>query len=147
VAEKLANHFGGIDEIRQATYEQLLEAPEIGERIAQSVLDFFKSPENEEFISKLATAGLKLKTEGGAFVAASDKLAGQTFVISGVFQHYERDELKNVIKQNGGKVVSSVSAKINFLVAGDNMGPAKLEKANELGVKIISEEEFLKMID
>ncbi|MEQ8811197.1 MAG: BRCT domain-containing protein, partial [Imperialibacter sp.] len=97
--------------------------------------------------NKLSAAGLKLKTEGGAFVAASDKLAGQTFVISGVFKGFERDDLKNIIKQNGGKVVSSVSAKLTYLVAGDNMGPAKLEKANELGVQIISEDEFLKMIN
>tara|TARA_R110000737_G_scaffold333222_1_gene350714 strand:- start:3603 stop:5657 length:2055 start_codon:yes stop_codon:yes gene_type:complete len=147
VAEKLATHFGGIEEISKASYEQLLEAPEIGERIAQSVIDFFGSGKNADFINKLSAAGLKLKTEGGAFVAASDKLAGQTFVISGVFKGFERDDLKNIIKQNGGKVVSSVSAKLNFLVAGDNMGPAKLEKANELGVKIISEDDFLKMIN
>ncbi|MEQ8413948.1 MAG: NAD-dependent DNA ligase LigA [Imperialibacter sp.] len=147
VAEKLATHFGGIEEVSKASYEQLLEAPEIGERIAQSVIDFFGSDKNAEFVNKLSAAGLKLKTEGGAFVASSDKLAGQTFVISGVFKGFERDDLKNVIKQNGGKVVSSVSAKLNFLVAGDNMGPAKLEKANELGVKIISEDDFLKMIN
>ncbi len=147
VAEKLATHFGGIDEIKLATYEQLLEAPEIGERIAQSVIDFFKSEDSIAFVSKLVAAGLKLKTESGAFVATSDKLAGNTFVISGVFKSFERDDLKNIIKQNGGKVVSSVSAKLNFLVAGENMGPSKLEKATELGVTIITEEDFIKMIN
>lgn len=146
VAEKLAQHFGSIEGIQNATLEQLLEAPEIGERIAQSVTDFFTREENKTFVAKLALAGIKLKSEGNTIVVASDKLAGKTFVISGVFKAFERDDLKVVIKQHGGKVVSSVSAKLDYLVAGDNMGPAKLEKATELGVKIISEEEFLTMI-
>lgn len=147
VAEKLATYFGGIEELSRATYEQLLDAPEIGERIAQSVLDFFAKEESRLFVAKLLQAGLRLQTEGGAFVAVSDKLAGKTFVISGVFRTFERDDLKSIIKQNGGKVVTSVSAKLDFLVAGENMGPAKLEKANELGVKIISEDDFLTMIN
>ena len=146
VAEKLANHFGSIGAMEQASYEQLLDAPEIGEKIAQSILDFFSKEENRDFVRRLAAGGLRMKSEEGTMVVASDKLAGKSFVISGVFERLERDELKNVIKQNGGKVVSSVSGKLDFLVAGENMGPAKLEKARELGVKIISEEEFFKMI-
>lgn len=147
VAEKLANHFGSMEAIGQASYEQLLDAPEIGEKIAQSVLDFFQNEENRDFVNRLSAAGLQMKCEASAVIVASDKLAGKTFVISGVFKNFERDELKNVIKQNGGKVVSSVSGKLDFLVAGENMGPAKLEKATELGINILSEDDFLKMIN
>lgn len=142
VAVKLARHFRNIDSLANATYEQLLEAPEVGEKIARSILEFFSDPENRDEISRLKAAGLKFETEFKEVEKESDILAGKSFVISGVFQHYERDQLKEIIIRNGGKVLSSVSGKLDYLVAGDNMGPSKREKAESLGVKIISETEF-----
>lgn len=146
VAEKLAQHFGNIEALANADFDALIAVPEIGDRIAQSVLDFFEDARNRAIIDKLNRAGLKFEVEQVA-EAASDLLADKTFVISGVFTEYSRDELKEAIKANGGKVVSSISAKLDYLVAGDKMGPAKLEKANKLGINIISEGEFIQMIN
>ncbi len=147
VAQKLAEHFGTIDNLVQATEEELIAVHEIGERIAKSLMAYFELPLHREMIARLREKGLNLEAAGGKKEAVSNKLSGSTFVISGVFSKYGRDELKDIITANGGKVVSSVSAKLSYLVAGDNMGPAKLEKANSLGVKIISEEEFEQMIN
>ncbi|MFL5729413.1 MAG: NAD-dependent DNA ligase LigA [Cytophagaceae bacterium] len=147
VAEKLAKHFKDIDRIAGATYEQLIEAPEIGDKIALSVLDFFSHPENSTYIERLKKAGLQFSAEETELKMESEMLGGKSFVISGVFSVFGRDELKEKIEKNGGKVASSVSAKTDYLVAGDNMGPAKLEKATKLGVKIISENEFIKMLE
>jgi DNA ligase (NAD+) len=146
VAEKLAGHFGSLDNIAKATYEQLLEAPEIGEKIAQSIIQFFEEPRNAAFIEDLKQAGVKLAEEGGLEIE-SDKLNGLSFVISGVFSQFSREELQDKIKVNGGKLVSGVTGKTNFLLAGENMGPSKLEKAEKLGVKIIDEITFLKMLE
>ncbi len=142
VAEKLSRHFKNIDAISAATFEQLLEAPEVGEKIAQSVVDFFKDHDNQKEISRLKKAGLKFESTHQEQILVSDVLNGKSFVVSGVFQNYERDQLKEVITSHGGKVLSSVSGKLDYLLAGDNMGPAKREKAEKLGVKIISEDEF-----
>ncbi len=142
VAEKLARHFKTIDQLSNATYEQLIEAPEVGEKIALSVFTFFRNSENQQEIAKLKKAGLKFESEFKEPEKISTALAGKSFVISGTFQNYERDHLKDIIVAHGGKVLSSVSAKLDFLLAGENMGPAKREKAEALGVKIISEEEF-----
>jgi DNA ligase (NAD+) len=142
VAEKLARHFRTIDKLANATYEELLEAPEVGEKIAQSVLEFFSNKENRREIERLKKAGLNFEAEIKEVLLDSHVLNNKSFVISGVFQNYERDDLKDIIIKNGGRVLSSVSGKLDYLVAGDNMGPAKREKAEKLGVKIISEKDF-----
>jgi DNA ligase (NAD+) len=146
VAEKLARHFKSMDNLSKATYEALLEAPEVGEKIAQSVVDYFHDPNNLKEIERLARAGLQLESSQKEPAQVSDVLGDKSFVISGVFKNYERDQLKDVILANGGRVLSSVSGKLDYLVAGDNMGPAKREKAEKLGVKIISEAEFEAML-
>ena len=148
VAQKLAAHFRNIDNLKLASLEELVSVPEIGERIAFSVQHYFSKPEHLAMIEKLRAQGLQMelpeKAETGP---TSEKLAPHTFVISGVFEQFSRDELQDLITRNGGKIVSSISKKLSYLVAGDKMGPSKLEKANSLGVKIISEAEFLKMIE
>ena len=147
VAEKLASYFNNIDALAKATQEELLQVPEIGERIAQSVVDFFQNTDNQEYIARLKAAGLKFTHEAVEIVVEGDTLAGKTFVISGTFQNFERDDLKIKIEANGGKVLSGVSGKLNYLVAGSEAGPSKLEKAQKLGVQIISEEEFITMLE
>ncbi|MDL5047113.1 NAD-dependent DNA ligase LigA [Oscillatoria amoena NRMC-F 0135] len=142
VAEKLARYFRNIDRLAAATYDELLQAPEVGEKIAQSVRLFFDHSENRREIERLQKAGLQFEITGKEFTKESDVLANKSFVISGVFQNYERDQLKDVILKNGGRVLSSVSGKLDYLVAGENMGPAKREKAEKLGVTILSEKEF-----
>lgn len=142
VAEKLARHFKTINRLMNASYEQLLEAPEVGEKIAQSVIQFFSHPENREEVERLRQAGLNLEAVIKEVPLDSNVLGGKSFVISGVFENYERDDLKDIILKNGGKVLSSISGKLDYLLAGDNMGPAKREKAEKLGVPIISEADF-----
>ncbi len=146
VAEKLARHFKTMTALSQASYEQLLEAPEVGEKIAQSVVEFFKDKENLREIARLEKSGLQFISTQKETEKVSNLLNEQSFVISGVFQNYERDQLKDIILANGGKVLSSISGKLNYVLAGDNMGPAKREKAEKLGVKIISEQEFELML-
>ncbi len=147
VAIKLARHFKNIDQLIKASFDELLGAPEVGEKIAQSVVEFFRQPENKNEIERLKISGLNFYVEEKEIVKVSEVLANKSFVISGVFQKYERDQLKDIILQNGGKVLSSVSGKLDYLLAGDNMGPAKREKAEKSGVKIISEEEFEKLLN
>lgn len=146
VAEKLARHFKNIDALSAASYEQLIEAPEVGEKIAQSVVDFFKDSDNLKEIARLKKSGLQFESTLEEPTLVSDVLGGKSFVVSGVFQNYERDQLKEVIISHGGKVLSSISGKLDYVLAGDNMGPAKKEKAEKLGVKIITEEEFEAML-
>ncbi|TXH24735.1 MAG: NAD-dependent DNA ligase LigA [Cyclobacteriaceae bacterium] len=146
VAEKLAKHFKTMDNLKQASYEALLEAPEVGEKIAQSVVEYFKDADNLREVERLATAGLQFESNQKEPELVSSVLGDKSFVISGVFQNYERDQLKDIIIAHGGKVLSSVSGKLDYLLAGDNMGPAKREKAEKLGVKIISEPEFEAML-
>ena len=145
VAEKLAHHFINIDALMKADRESLTAVHEIGERIADSVVGFFIDPENKTDITLLKEAGLNFEINQSE-ARVSNMLNGKTFVISGVFSGYSRDELKNLIKQNGGTVISSISSKLDYLLAGDKMGPAKLAKAQSLGTKIISEKDFEKMI-
>lgn len=140
VAEKLIEHFRTIDAIMEASFEELIAVQEIGDRIAESVINHFGETKNREEIDKLKQAGLNFIST--ANTKESNILANTTFVISGVFQHHSRDELKKIIKANGGKVVASISKKLDYLVAGDNMGPSKKEKAEKLKVRIISEEDF-----
>ena len=146
-AEKLAFHFKNIDAIKNASLDELLSVNEVGEKIAESILAYFKDVNNIEMIEKLRAAGIKLQLDENEIpIHESNLLEGKSFVISGVFKNYERDDLKLKIESNGGKVLSGVSAKLNFLLAGENMGPSKLEKAQKLGIKIINEEDFEKML-
>jgi len=147
VADKLAAHFKNIDALMNASFEELTSVNEIGERIAQSVLDFFKDNDHVQLVHRLRAAGLQFVAEEKIVVKESDVLNGKTFVISGVFSKFSREELKEKIEANGGKIISSISAKLDYLLAGENMGPAKLEKATKLGVKMISEDEFLEMLE
>ncbi|MDX1445886.1 helix-hairpin-helix domain-containing protein, partial [Lishizhenia sp.] len=144
VAKKIAQSLLTIDKILTATYDELIAIDEIGDKIALSIIAFAQNEENLAIVERLKTAGLQLETE--AEVKASNKLEGLKIVISGVFEKFSRNELKAMIEDNGGKNVGSISAKTSYLVAGDNMGPAKLEKANKLGVEIISELDLEKMI-
>ena len=144
VAKKLARHFGNIDNIIQASFETLIEVDEIGDRIAESLIEYFSIPENVEMINQLKNHGLQFELAHNE--DATDKLKGLVFVVSGVFDKFSRDELKKSIDDNGGKVSSSISGKTDYLVAGDNMGPAKLKKAEKLEVKIISETDFITLI-
>jgi DNA ligase (NAD+) len=146
IAEKLVLAFQSIDNLAQATYEDLVAVPEIGDRIALSIGEFFQEPLNQSFIDKLKSAGVQLSEEIQEIVLEGQALVGKSFVISGVFENFERDELKAKILANGGKVVSSISSKLDFLVAGNNMGPAKLEKANQLNIQILSEEDFIALL-
>ncbi len=146
VAEKLAKHFKTMDALMTANYGLLLATPEVGEKIAQSVVSFFNNEENVNEISRLKQSGLQFESTQKEPERLSNILDAKTFVISGVFKKYERDQLKDIIIANGGKVLSSISAKLNYLLAGENMGPAKLEKAEKLRVKIISEDEFEGML-
>lgn len=145
VAEKLAHHFINIDTLMSADKESLMDVHEIGERIANSVIEFFRDQDHQNEIALLKEAGLNFEINQGD-VPVSNMLNGKTFVISGVFSRYSRDELKTMIKQHGGTVISSISGKLNYLLAGDKMGPSKLEKAQSLGTNIISEKDFEKMI-
>ncbi len=147
VATKLAAHFKSIDGLINASYEDLVEVPEIGERIALSVVEFFNNEDNLKLIEEYRQIGLNLTFQEKIVTLEGNSLEGKSFVVSGVFDKYGRDEIKEKIKLNGGKVLSSISAKLDFLLAGDKMGPAKLEKANKLGIKIISEDEFESMIN
>ncbi|MBK0383328.1 NAD-dependent DNA ligase LigA [Pedobacter sp. SD-b] len=146
VAKKLAQHFKNIDRLLKANFEELIAADEIGERIAQSILDYFADDKHIQEINKLKAAGLTFEIEEKEVVLASEKLSGQTFIISGVFENFSRDELKDMIEANGGKILSGISAKLNYLVAGDNMGPSKLEKANKMQIPIISDQDLLALI-
>jgi DNA ligase (NAD+) len=147
VAEKLAHHFKNIDTLAKATYEELVNTPEVGEKIAQSVVSFFQLTENRREIDRLKKAGLQFESNKQEPKKESDILNGKSFVISGVFKNYEREQLQDLIIKNGGRILSGVSGKLDFLVAGDNMGPSKREKAEKLGVKIISEEDFEKLLN
>jgi DNA ligase (NAD+) len=144
VAKILAKSLKNIHAIMNANYEQLTQIEEIGERIAQSIIAFFNADENIEMLNKLIACGLQFEIEEASL--SSNILDGKSIVISGTFEKYSREELKKLIETNGGKNASSVSKNTNFLLAGENMGPAKLEKVKKLGVPIISENEFLKMI-
>jgi DNA ligase (NAD+) len=147
VAKKLAKHYKNIDALRNATLMDLILVDEIGDRIAQSVIDFFENQENVKIIERLKKFGVQLELVEKFNPDATDKLAGKTFVVSGVFEKFSRDDLKKAIEDNGGKIGSSISTKTDYVVAGDNMGPAKLEKANQLKVKIISETEFILLLN
>lgn len=146
VAEKLARYFKNIEALRRATLEELLQAPEVGEKIAKSVFEFFRKDENNREIDRLKKAGLQFESSAKEPEKESDVLGNKSFVISGTFINHERDQLQEIILKNGGRILSGVSGKLDYLLAGENMGPSKLEKAQKLGVKIISEADFEKML-
>ncbi len=143
VAKKLAKHYKSIDAIIGASEEELVNVDEIGIKIAQSVTEFFVSEENKALISRLQHYGIQLEISADKLANQTDTLKGQAFVVSGVFEKVSRNELKKLIEDNGGKVSSSISSKTSYIVAGANMGPSKLEKAQKLEIPIISEDEFL----
>ena len=145
-AKLLARKFKTMDALRHATLEQLLEVDGVGQVIAESVICYFADEKNQKIIDRLAVAGVQMQMSEEELAGHTDKLAGLSIIISGVFQHHSRDEYKAMIEKNGGKNVGSISAKTSFVLAGDNMGPAKLEKAQKLGVKIVNEDEFLQML-
>ncbi|AEW85116.1 NAD-dependent DNA ligase LigA [Flavobacterium columnare] len=142
VAKKLARHYKSIENIQKSTLEELITVDEIGGKIAQSVIEFFENKENLTILNRLKNYGVQLELEETVSTITSDLLKGKIFVVSGVFEKFSRDELKQLIENNGGKVGSSISSKTHYVIAGKNMGPAKLEKATQLGVTILSEEEF-----
>jgi DNA ligase (NAD+) len=158
VAKKLAKHFKSIDALMSATFEVLITVDEIGDRIAESVIAFFKIPTQDlfseipqgeshrEVIERLREYGLQLAISEEELAGQTDKLSGAIFVVSGVFTKVSRTELKKLIEDNGGKVSGSISKKTRYVVAGDSMGPSKRTKAEDLGVSIISEDDFLAMI-
>lgn len=146
VAKKLAAYFKNIDNLMNANPEELVAVDEIGERIAESLIEYFKEPRHREQIELLRSHGLQLESVQNTVQLESIKLEGKSFIISGVFENYSRDELKDIIEANGGKILSSISAKLNFLVAGDNMGPAKLEKATKLQIPLISDDDLINML-
>ena len=147
VARKLAKQFKNIDALAAATEETLIAVDEIGNRIAQSVVSFFSDAYAQELIDRLKAYGLQLELDAAVLENQTEKLKGQTFVISGVFSKVSRTELKKMIEDNGGKASGSISSKTNYLVAGENMGPSKLQKAESLNVPIISEDDFLEMLE
>ena len=146
-AKLLARHFKNIDALQNATLDELTHIDGIGEVMAKSVITYFHTPENMAIVERLRGYGLKMSLSEEQLASHTDLLKGQTIVISGVFQKHSRDEYKAMIEQNGGKNTGSISAKTSFILAGDNMGPAKLQKAEKLGVRIVNEEEFLEMLN
>ena len=146
VARKLAVGTKNIDKLTSANLEELVAIDEIGQRIAESIIEYFGKPEHLQQIELLKAYGLQFEVIEKEITLESDKLTGKTFVISGVFENYSREELKEMIENNGGKILSGISAKLNYLVAGDNMGPSKLEKANKLNVPLISVDDLLELL-
>ena len=147
VAKRLASSFHSIDRLMEASFEQLVDVDEIGDRIAQSVVAYFSDVENRQIVERLRAHGLQMEVSEEVLANRSERLKGLTFVISGTFTQHSRDEYKAMIEQHEGKNTGSVSGKTSYILAGENMGPAKLEKAAKLGVRIIREDEFLKMIE
>lgn len=145
-AEKLANYFGSMDAVMNATQEQLLAVPDTGPRIAESVVEWFADPENREYVERLRAAGLNFVGERKVVEREGDTLEGKTFLYTGTFTNFSREELEARIAANGGKVLSGISKKLNYLIVGENAGPSKLEKAQKLNVPMISEDEFMAML-
>ena len=145
-AKKIAKRFPSIDALQAATKEELIAVEDVGEQIADNIIAYLHNEQNLLIINRLREAGVTMKEESGEWKAESDKLAGKTIVISGTFTQHSRDEYKDLIEAHGGKNSGSVSKKTNFILAGENMGPEKRKKAEELGIPLMSEEEFLQLI-
>ena len=146
-AKTLARNFKSIDALAHASLEELLQLNGIGTVIAQSVITWFANPQNQWFVERLRSHGVQMELSESELAEHTDKLQSKSIVISGVFAHHSRDEYKALIEKHGGKNVGSISAKTSFILAGENMGPAKLEKAQKLGIPIVGEDDFLKMIE
>jgi DNA ligase (NAD+) len=146
VAKKLAFAFSDIDSIKSASREELMGVEEIGEKIAESVIGYFRDEGNIRLIERLKDKGIRFRTDRQSVEVLENRLGGKSFVVSGVFSRFSREELKDLIEKYGGRNVGSVSSKTDFLLAGEGMGPAKMKKAQELGLKVISEEDFVAMI-
>lgn len=145
-AKILGKSFANIDQLAGASKEQLMSVEEVGEKIAQSIIDYFANEKNIRLVSRLRLAGLQFSRSESDTAQQTDKLKDQVIVISGVFKYHSRDEYKELIEKNGGKNTGSISAKTSFILAGENMGPAKYEKAKKLGIEIKSEDDFLELI-
>jgi len=145
VAKKLATYFKNIDALIDAGFDELIEVEEIGDKIAESVINYFSKPEHLEIINRLKEKGIEMAIEESP-ESGSRALEGKSFVVSGVFENYSRDEIKNLVEYHGGKNVGSISSKTDYVLAGENMGPSKKQKAEKLGVPIISESDFIKML-
>lgn len=146
-ARLLARHFKTMDALQNASMQQLMEVEGVGEVIAKSVIAYFHNPVNQDIVERLRSYGLQMQLSEEQINGASDKLAGKSIVISGVFAKHSRDEYKALIEQHGGKNVGSISGKTSFILAGDNMGPSKLQKAEKLGIPLVNEDDFLDMIE
>ena len=148
-ARLIARHLGNIDALMNASLSTLMQIDGVGEVIANSILAYFNNPTNREIVERLRAYGLQMSmaSNDDEAASASNVLEGKSIVISGVFQHHSRDEYKALIERHGGKNVGSISGKTSFILAGENMGPSKLEKAEKLGVAIVDEDTFLKMIE
>ncbi len=146
VAKKLARHFGNIDRLINASYEELVEAEEVGEKIAQSIINFFKEPKNTLIIERLKEKGLQFESLSSSVNMKSDILEGKSFIVSGVFENFTRDEVKKMIEEHGGKNVGSLSSKTSYVLAGENMGPEKRKKAGSLNIPVIDIDQFLSLI-
>jgi DNA ligase (NAD+) len=146
VAKKLAYHYQTLENLQKVEFEDLITVDEIGDRIAQSVISWFKNVDNLLLIRRLNESGVQLKINTSILIDRTNTLQGKSFVISGVFKNHSRDELKLLIDKNSGKNTSSISKKTSYLIAGENMGPSKREKAEKLGITIISEDEFLSLL-
>lgn len=147
VAKKLAKHFKTLDALSVATFEELVAVDEIGEKIAKSIVEFFYDLNNIMQLKRLKNYGIQTQIIEDESIVRTDKLKGKTIVVSGVFTLFSRDELKKMIEDNGGKNGSSISSKTDYVVAGDNMGPSKLEKATQLKIPILTEQDFVKMLE
>lgn len=147
VAKNLARSFKSLDALESASYEELVSVDEIGDKIARSVMEYFADPVNRGIVNKIKSIGLKTEIESGVSSDGSGILSGKTIVISGVFSRHSREEYKEIIESNGGKNAGSISARTSFVLAGDNMGPSKKEKAESLGIPLMNEEEFLKLLN
>ena len=146
-AKKLAKHYKNIDALQNAKLDELAAVDDFGGKTAQSVIEFFQNQENIDILNKLKSVGVQFQLNEKINLNATNKFDGKIFVVSGVFEKFSRDDLKKAIEDNGGKNGSSISSKTDFLIAGENMGPSKLEKANQLGIKIITEDNFLEMLN
>ena len=145
-ARLIARHFGNIDALMGASLQELLDVDGVGEVIARSVMSYFHNDVNRSIVERLRGYGLQMSVVKSGDGGSSDLLSGKSIVISGVFQHHSRDEYKALIERNGGKNVSSISGKTSFVLAGESMGPSKLQKAEKLGVPLVDEDTFRKMI-
>jgi DNA ligase (NAD+) len=146
-AERITDYFGNMDALMNASLETLANVPDVGPRIAQSLADWFADADNRDLVERLRAAGLQFTSNRKVVEAESDSLTGKTFLYTGTFQNFSRESLEERIAANGGKVLSGISKKLNYLIVGENAGPSKVEKAQKLNVSMIGEDEFMAMLE